>query len=254
MDNNLNHGFKEYRASNSEMKRRLNAFMRLIICFYISASICSIDFIIKRPFLALPILIISAIVLFLQWLIFRNTFKIESKKKVYLSEIELLRYFKKSEEKYLVKNITDIRIKRTTNKTIREIKIGIADSNNIYINGLENFEQFKNDLVQLAPDVPIKEISEPIDYDHPMYYVFFGATTGAVLSGLLRLVAFYGESIIKYVQIASAAVLAAVGVFWILYKPMQSRYGSKKTMQDDIMGLFFLFAGAAILIASKFFC
>jgi len=254
MDNNLIQGYKEYKASKSEMNRRLNAFMRLIICFYISASICNIDFIIKRPFSSLPILIISAIALFLIWITFKNTFRMESEKKVYLSETELLRYFKKSQEKHLVKDITDVQIKRTTYKTIREIKIGIADSNNIYINGLENLEQFKNDIVRLAPDIPIKEISEPIDYDHPMYYVFFGATTGAVLSGLLRLVALYGEFIIKYVQIASAAILVAVGVFWILYKPMQSRYGSKKTIQDDIMGLFFIFAGAAILIASKSFC
>jgi len=254
MDNNLLQEYKEYKASKAEMDRRLNAFMRLIICLYLSASICSIDFIIKRPSSSLPILIISAIVFFLLWLNFRNTFKIESEKKIYLSDKELLRYFKKSKEKHLIKNITDIQIKRTTNKTIREIKIGIADSKDIFINGLEDLELFRHDLVQSAPWATVKEISEPIDYDHPLYYVFFGAATGAVLAGLLRLVAFYGASIIKYVQLASASFLIGVGVFWVLYKPLQSRYGSKMTMQDDIMGLFFIFAGTAIIFASKVFC
>ena len=184
---------------------------------------------------------------------FSNVFKKEAEKKVYLSQNELLRNFGKSKEKHLIKDITDIRIKRTVNKSIRELRIKTTGANNVFINGLEDMEQFAEYLINIAPDASVNEMKEPIDYDHPLYYVVFGAATGAALALLLRISAFAGEYIVKYIQVFSAGFLAVAGAFWILYKPLQSRYGSRKTLADDIMGLIFLFIGFGIFIISKVF-
>ena len=253
MDGNKVFEYKEYKASKSEMDRRLKAFMRLILFLYISACICSIDLVIKRPAAAAPVLIISAVALALLWLFFRNVFKKEAEKKVYLSQNEMLRNFGKSKEKYLIKDITDIRIKRTVNKSIRELRIKTTGANNVFINGLEDMEQFAEYLINIAPDASVNEMKEPIDYGHPLYYVVFGAVTGAALALLLRISAFAGEHIVKYIQVFSGGFLAAAGAFWILYKPLQNRYGSRKTLADDIMGLIFLFIGFGIFIISKVF-
>ncbi len=125
MDGNKAFEYKEYKASKSEMGRRLKAFIRLILFLYLSACVCSIDLIIKHPAASVPVLIISVIIPALLWLFFRNVFNKEAEKKVYLSESEMLRNFKKSQEKYLIKDIKDIRIKRTVNKSIRELRIKI---------------------------------------------------------------------------------------------------------------------------------
>ena len=249
MNTNTVSEHKEYAASKGEMDRRLKAFMRLILFLYISACICSIDIIIKHPGASMPALIISAIFLFLMWLNFRKTFINESQKKIYLSEKELILDFKKSKDQYSVKDIESIQIKRTTNKTIREIRVSIAGANNIFINGLEDLEQLKENLISFAPNAAVKEIKEPIDYDHPLFYVILGTAVGALLAVLLRISALYND----YIQILSAGFLLAVGVFWILYKPLKSRYGSRKTLSDDIMGLLFLFIGFIILIGQNLF-
>jgi hypothetical protein len=48
--------------------------------------------------------------------------------------------------------IKSIRIKGTTKDLIREIRLGLTGATAVHINGLEGFEQFKDDLIDAAAD------------------------------------------------------------------------------------------------------
>lgn len=235
--------FKKYITSKKEIKRRKIAFATLEISLFISACIFSLDAIFSFPKFSIPCILISLVILFLIKTLVNRVLDRQSYLQVSLSDNELKRNFKNASESYLLSDIKSIRIKRTTRGLIREIKLNIIGDTAIFINGLEDFETFKDDLIKSTKHIKVINYKETIDFDHPLYYVFFGAITGTISTLLFKSMFLISESNIKYVQVSIDGFIIIMGLFWIISKPIRSRYGNKNIISDYIFGLLILIIG-----------
>ncbi len=77
---------------------------------------------------------------------------------------------------YLLIDVQAVRIKRRSTGTIREISLFLQNRKRLSINGFEDeFEQLKDTLIHnLDQSISIREVIEPMDFDHPLFYPIFG--------------------------------------------------------------------------------
>jgi len=240
----------EYSSSRKEMNRRKKAFVTLIICFYLSTCVFLVDYIILIPEIFVPILIILALIFIVLIVFFNMILERQSYAKIHLSESKIERKFKNTSESYALNDIESLRIKRTTKGLIREIKIGLSGSNFIFINGLEDFESFNSELVNRIKNIPIVHYKEFIDFDHPLYYVFFGTIVGITQSLLFRLIPLLDSNNIIVVQLFIACFIIILGTVWAIIKPIRGRYGRKNIITDYLFGLVLVIVGIIIAITS----
>ncbi len=244
---------REYASSKEEMNRRKKAFMNLSGSFFVSVCIFSLDFIKMVPHILVPTFIIVATILVILVLRANKTQDNQKKLRICISHNELIWKFKRSSDKCLLSDIRSIRIKRNIKGFIREIRIGIYGMKYLYINGLEDFEEFLNDLLDSTKGVKIKKFKEPVDFDHPLYYTFLGTTLGLLLTLFFRFVPSIGETNVQYVQVACAGFVIFTGLFLLINKPIRGRFGSKNLIADYISGSLALAAGVFIIFYSKIF-
>lgn len=242
---------REYLTSKEEMNRRKRAFTTLAISLFISISILSIDFLIFTPEIAFPLLLLLSIILIVLRFIFQKSLEKQEYLRIYISNNELEWKFKNYSQKCALSNVKSIRIKRTTRGTIREIRIDIPSKTSLFINGLDRFEQFEEDLINtINKDIKISNFTEPIDFDHPLYYVFFGTLVGIVSNVLFRLLPLISQKSIKYMQFLNACFIVVLGIYWVISKPVTGRYGNRHMVTDYLFGLLMIALGALIIMYS----
>ena len=150
---------------------------------------------------------------------------------------------KKSEEIYLFKDIKKLSIKRTSKGYIREIKVLLKDGNAIFINGLNDFESLKEKLINNCNKcIKIKEINEPIDFDHPFFYLFFGFIVSSISTIFIRLIAGLNSSNLEIIYLSVLFYNLIISVFVILIKPISRRFGKTTQITDYILGILIFLA------------
>jgi hypothetical protein len=184
--------------------------------------------------------------------LFFNRFLDRSKSiKINISDQKIEKKWFKKNDTYVIKLISSVKIKRTTANLIREIQLVISGVRPFYINGLDRFEEFNNRLLSsLEKDVKIYKIKEPIDFDHPLFYVLLGIIVG-VSSILFLKVLFIYSNYIWLFQLLVACFALVVGIYWLFSKPITGRYGLNKKIVDNVMGTLFIIMGFALVIISK---
>lgn len=239
----------EYTTSKIEMNRRKTAYKKLVISFFLTTGVFSCNAIMAYPALSAAVMLIAAIILL--FTVVRVDKLLDSQKNlcIYLSDSALLWKFGRSDRSLPLREIEHIRIKKTSKGTIREIKI-VTDKKQYYINGLEDFEAFARDLTSENPNIKVTEFREPIDFDHPLFYVFLGITVGTLATSLFRAILQISGVSLNYFQILCAVYLVLTGMFFLLKKPIGGRYGEKKVSPDYVFGIVFLFSGAWIIVCS----
>jgi hypothetical protein len=251
MVNNTPGLLEEYNSSISEMNRRKKAFLTLSISLFISVNISF--FIFFHSYLQLVLPFIVTLGLFLTFaILFFNRFLDRSKSiKINISDQKIEKKWFKKNDTYVIKLISSVKIKRTTANLIREIQLVISGVRPFYINGLDRFEEFNNRLLSsLEKDVKIYKIKEPIDFDHPLFYVLLGIIVG-VSSILFLKVLFIYSNYIWLFQLLVACFALVVGIYWLFSKPITGRYGLNKKIVDNVMGTLFIIMGFALVIISK---
>jgi hypothetical protein len=236
----------EYKISKHEISRRKKAFTTLSISLMIGLILAS-------KILGFPVSVIGylcfAIVLFLAGALFFRSFDFLSQIKICLSDQSLKRINIKVSEGFLIANINRVKIKRTTRNTIREIYIWLRDGKSIFITALEDFEQFRTDLInKISKDIAIKEMREPIDFDHPLFYSILGLPISFVGVYLIKLVANLDYFKVKVILFVVFVYVFALGIYFIYAKPISKRYGDQKKAVDYIFGFIMVCVAVYIFI------
>ena len=135
---------------------------------------------------------------------------------------------------------------------IREIYLKTLHSGSVYINGLEEFEGFLNDLTMaLSTNVFFSRIKEPINYDHPLFYVVFGTILGLISFLSLKAIQLLRINGIAYLQFGVACFTLFVALYWFLKRPVAGRYGQNTTYIDIIISTLMFLESLYLIYLSK---
>jgi len=228
----------EYNISLKEIDRRKKAFTTLIISIWFGLIISAFDFIISNILLSVIFLLTFAIFLYISRVLTIKSLNYFSQIRFLVNDESIERKTKKSEEIYLFKDITKLSIKRTSKGYIREVGVLLKDGNSIFINGLNDFESFREKLINnCSKSIKIKKINEPIDFDHPFYYLFFGFIVSSISTMFIRLIAGLNSSNLEIIYLTLLFYNLIVSLFIILAKPISRRFGKTTQITDYILGI-----------------
>jgi hypothetical protein len=168
-----------YPASTAELQRRLRAYTTLIISLLCGIVLSSIDYLIAAPAVwfigvgGLALLLVLSRVALIRSL--RNYSMLELR----LDDTHIERVRSETVERFALAGIMRLRIVRTSRKALREIAAQMKSGGRLSMNAVADFERFEQDLRSRIPaSAIVTETKEPIDYDHPLFYVVLGALAG----------------------------------------------------------------------------
>jgi hypothetical protein len=207
-----------YKVSKKEIIRREKAFWALSVSLFLGSILASILF--NFPISYLFFGGFAGVLLLLNlWI--KKFFNKFLKLKIGLSKEFLV----KTNKKFLIKNIKKVKIKWTTNKTIREIGIFFNDGKSLFINGLNRFEKFRKKLLKkVNKKVVIKNTYEPMNFDSIFFYPILGLILSFGTVYLLKLMAGFSYQTMQIVLYVSVAYVFLMGIYLILSKPISKRY------------------------------
>ncbi len=239
----------EYTVMESEMTRRKIAFAQLLISFYITIFVLAFRPILSYPEISFPCLSLLAVIFGLLITLVNKMLTKQGEWKCYLTDREIIRKIKNTNEIHLISDIKSIRIKRNCKGLIREMRFRMTRENSFYINGLNDFENFKVRLLTMAKDAKVIHYKEPpIDYDHWLFYLFLGPALGVTATFFFRLMLSAGDAILNYILIMIACYAMILGVFFVICRPVKGRYGTKIRKTDIVCGSLLFIVGFLIFL------
>lgn len=208
----------KYKVSENEIVRRKKAFLSLSVSLFLGSILASILFNFPIPYLFFVGLALF-FVLMNFWL--KKFFDKFLKMETCLSKEFLIR----GKEKFLIRKINKIKIKRTTNDTIREIGVFFDDGKSLFINGLGNFEKFKIDLLKrVGKNIVIKNSREPMDFDSLFFYPTLGLIISFLSVYLFNLMTNFSYQTMKIVLCVSIIYVFLIAIYFVISKPIAKRY------------------------------
>jgi len=240
-----------YAASTAELARRLRAYTTLIVSLLSGIALSATDYLFRAPGVWLAGLVGLGLVLALSRLGFARSFQNYSLLQIRLSDSHIERTRGPTSEKYPLADIMGLRVLRTTRKSIREITARLSNGRRFSMNGVEDFERLEQELRRSIPaGATVTETREPIDYDHPLFYVFFGGLMGAAFTLAVRGMASLSEGGLKWTTLGIAGYSFVLGAYVLIARPISQRYGPKSRFGDLLLGLFALLAGILLAVRS----
>ena len=228
----------EYSISLKEIERRKKAFTTLIVGIWLGFIASVSDFIISNILQSAIFIFVFSIFLYISRVLTVKSLNYFSQIRFLVNDELIKRETKKSEEIYLFKDITKLSIKRTSKGYIREIKVLLKDGNSIFVNGLNDFEPFKEKLIDnCSKSIKIKKINELIDFDHPLFYLFFGIIAGSISPIFIRLIVALNSSNLEIIYLSVLFYNLIISLFIILTKPISRRFGKTTQVTDYILGI-----------------
>ncbi len=240
-----------FTMSTDELRRRENAFDRLGVSTVLAFAIVSADlFAAHYPELlggvaCLAVLFVASRI----WLAAGNRKFASTTWNI--GHTTLTRTDLCSSHEYQLHSIRHAQAKRTTDGVIREIKLSIDDGPAVYVNGLEDSEAFWDCLSSRDTGAPRAFVHEPIDYDHPLFYVALGCVLGASMGLTLRIAVSAPQFSGHWVYVALAAYSVVMSAYWLRAKPVSGRYGIRAVTWDYAVAAvaFVCFIGSTIAAA-----
>ena len=233
------------------MDRRLRAYTAFIVSLLSGIALSSINYLFSAPAIWLACLAGLVLVLALSRLGFVRSFENYSLLELRLSDSHIERTRGTASEKYPLADITGLRILRTSRKSIREITARFSNGRRFSMNGVEDFERLEQELRSRIPaSAAVTEAREPIDYDHPLFYVVFGGLVGLTFTLAVRAMASLNENGLRWTTLGIACYSIVLGTFLLIARPIAQRYGPKSRFGDFVLGLFALLAGVVLVVRS----
>ncbi|OGF29187.1 hypothetical protein A2531_01815 [Candidatus Falkowbacteria bacterium RIFOXYD2_FULL_34_120] len=237
----------EFSTSQKEIKRRKKAFISLCIFFGVGLLFTLLFFNYQISFgivyMLFGVLLLTGILTFR----FLSNF---AKNILFIDNNKIILTNSKNSSAINLCEVYKIRIKRRTNGAIREIYIWSKNGKPFFISAFENdFDRIEKIIIDgIDKDVLIKEVVEPLNFDHFLFYPIFGLCTG-VLSALFFNTIFNANIQIINIALIIACIYAFVlGIFFILKKPMFSRSAKKNAIADYIFGAILIFFSIVIFL------
>jgi hypothetical protein len=238
----------EFAVSQLELIRRKKAFATLL------ASLCVGLFLsskILNYHLSLVAYLSIGVSLFLVGLLTFRFLNSLSQIKILISDGKIERINKKTTETFILSELTRIKIKKRVNGGIREIYLWFGKGKNMFITSFENnFEQIKELILEnIGPKVPIKGTKEIIAFDHPLFYSLLGLPISFLGLFLVKLSENLDYSGLKFLQFIFFIYSFAMGIYFVMAKPLSARYNSKNKLSDYIFGGVMICASILIFIS-----
>jgi positive regulator of sigma E activity len=243
----MNSGSYIFRISQKEIKRRKKAYVTLYLSLLSGFSVTTI--------LSTSIGFSSGLILFLCFavmfaslgLLTFASFRSFSKIVISLNSHQLERKTDKTRVNCPINEIENIFVKRTSYGNIREMKITQINGISFFINALEDFEVFYEKLRNyFGTEVKVKTFSEPINYDHRFFYVFFGLPIGLSIPLLISIFISLDTEKARFVLYSVSLFISIFGVYFVFAKPYSRRYGNHKQIIDFLFGSAFIVVGCFI--------
>lgn len=229
-----------YSVSREEIERRKSAFSAMLIWFLVSLAVTSallFPDILGEYFV---IFICSLVSLSLLFAFFRiatfRFFRSYLKSKYILDSNFIERQSMKTTERFDLRTIVKISVKRTSRNTIREIGLWFEDGKSMFIDGLDDFEDFRERISCFAKTGRLYQYAEPLDYDSVWFYPVFGSLMGVLSSLAVRTIIDFDATKLRFAYYAFGVYLFALGAYFILGKPLTQKYGSRLKTSDIIFG------------------
>jgi hypothetical protein len=240
-----------YTMSAAEMDRRKRAYTTFIVSLLAGIVLSSIDYLFSTPAIWLACLAGLALALALSILAFARAFRSYSRIEIRLTGSGIERTSGSSSEKYPFADIVGLATRRTSRRSIREITARLNDGRRLSMNGVERFDRLEQELRSRMPTgAAITETREPVDYDHPLFYVVFGGLMGLAFTMAIRAMSSLNQGSLKWTTLGIAGYSLGMGVFLLLARPIAQRYGPKSRFGDFLLGLLALLAGVVLAIRS----
>ena len=225
-----------YTISPEEIARRKRAFTTFIVFVFLSVILTTIDFLIQSPRIAiLTFAGLGTLLLVARFLFFRSAAN-HARRKFSLFKSAVVLSDGSTDSEIKLQDVKSWRVKTTKSGNVREITLRTDSGRSLGIDGLNQFEQFRESLVALLPkEASRNELKEPIDFDHPFFYVFLGILVGCALPGAVRLASYLNAGALLLVNLAISAFIFFTGVYWLVTKPAVSTYGPTALKADWII-------------------
>lgn len=241
-------GLMEYSIAGKEINRRIYAFARLSVSLLFGTILNFILFPIPDFTVVLAVVILLTIFLLLLLFITLRSFSSLRAVSVKLLATAIERIDHIHKDKIAYDDITAISTVWGTRKQIREIKICTKQGEFYILNGLNNLEQLYAVLRKKTNlQVKILENHEPIDYDHPLFYVVLGLVLGTFISLFVKQL-FYASSDQVHVILFISGVYNLLLAFYFLAKyPISKRYGQRTKVLDYVLSAFLGISGVLMI-------
>jgi hypothetical protein len=238
----------EYTTSATEVARRLTAFTTLICSVLAAMAASTIDLAMTHVWSWTASLVAIAAILLLFRGLFARSLGRMSRVVLVLTDTRLVRVDGQSRDEYALGDVVTLRTKRTVKGNAREIRIGTRAGRSVYINALQDFEGFAEALHERTSSANMIEIREPIDFDHPLFYMVFGVVMGLALTTTPRLLANVSDAGYRFFYYGFAAFLVALGVYWWFGTPISGRYGRRTRGVDYSISSLMVVAGLGVAL------
>jgi hypothetical protein len=208
----------KYKNSKKEVVRREKAFLALTVSFLVGLVLASFWSGLSISYLMIGLFAFIVVVTNI-WIrkFFGKFMKIET----FLSKEVLVR----KNNKYLVIDICKLTIKKTTNNTFREIGIFFEDGRSLFVNGLDNFEEFGDNLQKYVDKrTVVKIIQEPIDFDNVFFYPILGLMLSFGTVYLMKLMINFDYQTMKMFVYGLGVYVTLVAIYFVVSKPISKRY------------------------------
>lgn len=236
----------EYKTSAVEIKRRKTAYFALAISIVIGTFLSSKMYSVSLPtFLYGSELIALTLLGALSFFFFKKI----SRMNITLSANALWRTAGTHQEKYLFSQIEKIYIKWTTRHTLREVYIWMTDGRSVFLTGLQNFKQLRQELLsKVDRKAEVHEWREPLDFDSQLFYPLLGLLISNMSVLSFKKIIQLNPRQLRLGLVAFAGYLFIFSGYFFLVAPISKRSGNHTKIQDVITGIVMLIAAAFVLL------
>lgn len=220
-------------SSKKELHRRKIAFISLSVGLLVGVLTAGLLF--STPFVFTIVSVLIALLLIICALTFRYLNALVGTE-ILIQDGAIERRRGRSIERYVLSDLRSLKIKRRTNGAIRELYLSFRDGMNLYINAFEeSFESIKRLLVDAR--ISVKEVREPMDFDHPLFYPILGLLVGGGASLFFKAVLSMNASGLRVLMMGFSVYLLALAGYFLFKHPISIRSGKDDLVADRVFGI-----------------